>query len=193
MRENKTKYAVLGILSMGPVSGYDIKKIFEKSFSYFWSESYGQIYPILKRLAGQGLASAWIEKQVGKPDRHVYELTEKGRNELLRWLTEPVRRQIGRHEILLKLVFGSQVPLADTVHQVGHFRDLQYNELKGLGPLEKQVRIQKADHPNLPYWLMAVNFGRILNEAYIRWCDETLRTLGKMEEKEKARNGGLDP
>ena len=51
MKENKSKYAIMGMLSMGPMSGYDIKKRFEKSLSYFWNESYGQIYPILRKLA----------------------------------------------------------------------------------------------------------------------------------------------
>jgi len=54
MKENKSKYAIMGMLSMGPVSGYDIKKRFEESLSYFWNESYGQIYPILKKITQTG-------------------------------------------------------------------------------------------------------------------------------------------
>ncbi len=106
MKENKSKYAIMGILSMGPMSGYDIKKKFEQNLSYFWSESYGQIYPILKKLAQQGLATRTIERHEGKPDRHIYALTAKGQKELQDWMIQPVGRQIGRHEILLKLFFG---------------------------------------------------------------------------------------
>jgi DNA-binding PadR family transcriptional regulator len=54
MKKGKTRFAVLGILSYGPMSGYDIKKFYEKNVAGFWSESYGQIYPILKRLAEEG-------------------------------------------------------------------------------------------------------------------------------------------
>ena len=43
MREVKSKYAILGMLSIEPMSGYDIKKEVEKSISNFWTESYGQI------------------------------------------------------------------------------------------------------------------------------------------------------
>ena len=57
MKKSKTRFAVLGILSYGPMSGYDIKKFYEKNVAGFWSESYGQIYPILKRLAEEGLAT----------------------------------------------------------------------------------------------------------------------------------------
>jgi len=92
VRKNKSQYAVLGLLGMDAMSGYDIKKKFEKITSNFWNESYGQIYPILKRLAAKGFATKSIEKQDGKPDRHIYALTEKGRKVLQSWLTEPVAR-----------------------------------------------------------------------------------------------------
>jgi PadR family transcriptional regulator AphA len=34
------------------MSGYDIRKTVQESIRFFWSESYGQIYPALKRLGG---------------------------------------------------------------------------------------------------------------------------------------------
>ncbi|MGH9601902.1 MAG: PadR family transcriptional regulator, partial [Terriglobales bacterium] len=47
---NTTRFALLGLLSLGPQSGYDLKKRMEQSIAHFWSESYGQIYPTLRRL-----------------------------------------------------------------------------------------------------------------------------------------------
>ena len=85
MREN-SRYAVLGLLGMGAVSGYDIMKKFEKITGNFRNGSYGQIYPILKRLADQELATRSVEKQKGKPDRHIYSLTAKGGSVLRKWL-----------------------------------------------------------------------------------------------------------
>ena len=49
------KFALLGILSLCPGSGYDIKKMVESSIGYFWSESYGRIYPLLEQLMKEGL------------------------------------------------------------------------------------------------------------------------------------------
>jgi len=34
-RENRSRYAVLGFLSWGPMSGYDVKKLAEDSVGYF--------------------------------------------------------------------------------------------------------------------------------------------------------------
>jgi hypothetical protein len=44
-RATTSRYALLGMLSLGPGSGYDLKKRIEGSLAHFWSESYGQIYP----------------------------------------------------------------------------------------------------------------------------------------------------
>lgn len=38
-KEHKSRYAVLGMLSLGPMSGYDIKKVIEESINNFWQES----------------------------------------------------------------------------------------------------------------------------------------------------------
>src|ERR1035441_9620557 len=55
MTRNRTAYVLLGLLSIEPnQSGYDLRKAIESSVGYFWGESYGQIYPTLKRLAAGG-------------------------------------------------------------------------------------------------------------------------------------------
>ena len=182
MKKNKSKYAIIGILSLGPMSGYDIKKRFEKSLSFFWNESYGQIYPILNKLAKQGLATRSIERQMGKPDRHIYTLTDKGRKALQKWMIQPVGRQIGRHEILLKLFFGHQVSLADNIRQVEHYQELQSQELKELTATEEMLKTDHKDNPHLPYWLMTVKYGQYVNKAYLRWSKETLAALRGMEQ-----------
>ena len=183
MKENKTKYAVLGILSFEPMSGYDIKKFYEQSVANFWSASYGQIYPILKRLAQEGLATRSVRKQEGKPDRHIYTITKKGRQKLQHWLTEPTGRQIGRHEILLKLMFGKQVSIADNIRQIERFRDRQQDELKDVKRLEKKLNKEAGNNPNLPFWRLGFKYGAYINRAYIRWAEEAMVTLRKMEPK----------
>jgi len=187
MKQNKTKYAVLGILSYGPMSGYDIKKFYEKSIANFWSESYGQIYPILKRLAEAGLAQKSIQRQEGKPDRHIYTLTQKGREELQQWLVEPAGPHIGRHEILLKLIFGKQISAADNIRQIERFRDRQQKELSEVEDLKARFQIEQADDPNMPFWKLAFAYGEHVNRAYINWANEALAALRKVENQTSSR------
>jgi PadR family transcriptional regulator AphA len=181
-RENKSKYALIGILSLGPMSGYDIKKTIEVSLGNFWSESYGQIYPILKSLVEEGLATGTVVTQTGKPDRHVYALTDAGRQELQRWLRGPSEYEVGRSELLLKLFFGWQVPADESRRRVEAFRGLQQGLLKKYKGIEQWVKETEADEPGLPYWLMTVSYGKHVSRALVEWCEETLAALRSMDE-----------
>ena len=187
MKKSKTRFAVLGILSYGPMSGYDIKKFYEKNVAGFWNESYGQIYPILKRLAEEDMATRTVHKQEGKPDRHIYATTEKGREELQQWLVEPTSRHIGRHETLLKLMFGKQISLADNILQIKRFRDRQSNELKEIEALKKRFKHEEIDDPNMPFWQMAFAYGEHINRAYINWAKEAIAALRMMENDTSSR------
>lgn len=68
-RLNQSQYALLGLLSMGPMSGYDMKQLSEWSVGHFWREGYGQIYPSLKRLTEVGLVKRKTERNAGRPDQ----------------------------------------------------------------------------------------------------------------------------
>ena len=162
------------------MSGYDIKKFYEQSVASFWSESYGQIYPILKRLAEEGLATKTVRRQEGKPDRHIYTITEKGQRELQQWLVEPIGRHIGRHEIILKLIFGRQISITDNIRQIQRFRDRQERELKEVEELKQRFQNESAENRNLQFWLIAVEYGRYVNQAYIQWAGKALTALRKM-------------
>jgi DNA-binding PadR family transcriptional regulator len=74
-RTNKSRYALLGMLSSGPKTGYEIKAIFERSLQHFWSESYGQIYPTLAKLTKEGLVSFETKKTVNSGVKKVYTIT----------------------------------------------------------------------------------------------------------------------
>ena len=84
-KSGTTEYAVLGMLALGPGSGYDLKKRIEGSVAHFWSESYGQIYPILARLASRRLVERRLERQKGKPDRWRYRVEKLGKKLLPQW------------------------------------------------------------------------------------------------------------
>jgi len=98
-------------------------------------------------------------------------------------MVQPVYRQIGRHEIVLKLFFGQQVSPADNIRQVEHFRELQSQKLEEIKATEKLLKTHYKNNPALPYWLISVSYGLHVNRAYLRWCKETLAILKGMERK----------
>ncbi len=109
-RENKTRYVILGMLSFAPKSGYEIGKTIQNSTKYFWSESDGQLYPILKQLTKEELVIC-VEPETlpGKRSKKIYELTDKGQAALLVWLRQHPTTFTVRNEFLLQLFFGHQL------------------------------------------------------------------------------------
>jgi len=190
-RENKTKYAVLGLLTYAPLSGYDIRRIYAQSLGNFWSESYGAIYPILKRLEDEGLATREVERGEGKPDRNVYTITDLGREEMHRWLAQPPDPIKERVELLLKLFHGWEVGPAVMIEHVKQTR-AEHEAL-----LERYAHYHEAmtreSEPPSPYWLMTVSCGQHFSKAYIEWCDETIAKLEGLPAEPRAGSENWTP
>jgi DNA-binding PadR family transcriptional regulator len=180
-----TPNALLGLLSLGPMSGYDIRQLIPRSIGYFWNESYGQIYPGLKRLAEAGLVEKKTERKKGSPDRHLYSLTAAGREQLRQWLKLPVADEVPRNELLLKLFFGAHVSPGVSREHVAAYLEMHEKTLKAYGALAKALRKDEANDPQLPYWLMTLNMGRHRTAAIVTWCRETLKELDEIERRQK--------
>ena len=87
-RLSETSYIVLGLISqIGPATPYDLKRLAQVSTVNFWSVPHTQLYSECARLADAGLLSERRE-QSGRR-RRTYSLTERGRQALVRWLSQP--------------------------------------------------------------------------------------------------------
>jgi PadR family transcriptional regulator, regulatory protein AphA len=179
-----TPNALLGLLSLRPMSGYDIRQMVSQSIGNFWSESYGQIYPGLKRLAAAGLVEREVERQRGRPDRIVYSLTPTGRKRLREWLKVPVAQTVPRNELLLKTFFGVEVSSKVTREHVEAFLHVQKGAIKTYAAIAKTLKKHNAGEPQLPYWLMTLSYGQHSSAAMVKWCNETLKELDELERKE---------
>src|SRR5437762_1001655 len=107
-----TDYAVLGMLTLKPMSGYEVRATIAESIAYFWTESYGQIYPTLKRLAAAKLVTRKSETASGRL-RHTYSITPAGREALAAWLAQPPHPRTPRNELLFKLFFARHIPYTE--------------------------------------------------------------------------------
>ncbi|HSJ23275.1 MAG TPA: PadR family transcriptional regulator [Longimicrobiales bacterium] len=191
MRTNRTRYVLLGALTEGPKTGYEIRKDIEAGISHFWQESYGQIYPQLKALAAEGLAEVETSPETGR-QRKVYRITEAGRRELAAWLAEPVQQEPQRNELLLKLIYGRSTTPAVLQGHVQSFRQ-SAAALKGaLGALQSIIAGEPADHPDMAYWLMTLRLGEYIAEARLRWAEETLSQLETLAATNDSGGGADD-
>jgi DNA-binding PadR family transcriptional regulator len=180
MKQNQTAWLILGMLSVEPNrSGYDIRKAVEASVSYFWHESYGQIYPTLRRLAAEGLIVARKPGAKGRPERQEYSLTAKGRARLEEWLAAPYRDHPIRSEFLLKLFFGRAAPPHVPAQHIRTCEERNRRQLATLVELEKLVRTKHRGNPHLPFWLLTLSWGICILRAAIGWSEQALRSLAR--------------
>lgn len=80
------QYAILGLLSWKPSSGYELKKVFEDSPYLYWSGNNNQIYKTLLQLQKGGMITYETIHQDGSPSKKIYSVTKKGMEELKEWI-----------------------------------------------------------------------------------------------------------
>ncbi|HEX2952554.1 MAG TPA: PadR family transcriptional regulator [Bacillota bacterium] len=186
-KENKTKYAILGVLNLKPSSGYDIKKFCDQSIAHFWNENYGHIYPVLKTLEADGWVTKTIESNEGKPDRHVYCITDKGRDALIQWLMQPAEIPQMRYEFLLKMFFSKDIPIEIVIKRLRE-SEAFCRKLKELYlSVEESLKQQESECPaklGLPFWRSTLRYGMIYMEGNIRWCEEMIEYFQSLDKKE---------
>lgn len=194
MAVSKSRFALLGLLSIEPMSGYDLRKTIKQSISNFWQEGYGQIYPTLKDLTAEGLATLELQPQTGKPNRQVYTLTEKGLSELKRWLREPVTEfSPNRNELLLKLFFGRLGKSEDNINHVSQYRAVLEARLAQFESIEAQLPREPDPYGDAPYWLMTLRSGIHACRAGIAWCEETSAALEQLQNQSASTDGNEKP
>lgn len=178
------KHALLGFLSFGPATGYELKHAFENSIQHFWSADLSQIYRALESLKEEGLVTMRIEHQETKPPKHIYSLTESGRAELIRWLHEPsIELPTVRNPFLFKIFFGALIPKEIILEHLHLFdkalqqRIAVYKQIKEYLP----KRCQEQDlHEHEPFLLATVHLGLKNLEVHQQWCRELISELKQL-------------
>lgn len=130
-------YIILGLLGAHPMSGYDIKRAFDRSLATYWNAGNSQIYTTLKALAARKLVSSETIQQEGRPNRRVYSLTPAGRSALDAWLAEPVPSRFTKDEFLTRLFFCGQT--SDTI-ALRHLEEHEQTLHAQLADMERALR-----------------------------------------------------
>jgi PadR family transcriptional regulator AphA len=172
-----TEFAVLGLLSYGEHSGYEIKKAAERSIGYVWTPAKSHIYAVLPRLVAGGFATARRVTQQRRPDKQVYRITKQGRAAFLEWLEEPIDERPGAQSpFLLKVFFGARMSTKALAAHIERKRVLTVAELEEYREIEQRIRDKEESY----FGYATLRWGIAQAEAWIRWADEI---LGELEER----------
>ena len=174
--EKKIDCVILGLLSHEELTGYEIKKRMDTALKYFWSASYGSIYPTLSDLVERGLATK-REDIENKRNKLIYTITDDGRKYLKEWLTLPVEKDELRYETLLKLFFGNEQGTEQALLHIKAFEEKIQKELLYLLGVEKILKDCVGDDTTHKYYLLTVMFGIKTYNTYLEWCEEAKKIL----------------
>lgn len=173
----KTRYALLGALTVFPMSGYDLKRWIKDVTGPFWAESPGRIYPALAELLHEKLVTCNVATSAGKREKKIYAITAKGKSVLKKWLIAPPSDYVARLEFKLKLFYGSNL----TPSQYLKHLDWQEKKMKKIlaDHLAKQIHIKKdhANDPNAKFWLLSLQNAIYHDRAELAWCKEVKKNL----------------
>ena len=173
MKTNAVTPVVLGLLSLAPRSGYDIKTVVDRSTRFFWAASYGQIYPELRRLEEDGLIEGENAPRGGR-GRRVYKLTKAGREALTEWLLGSTLTIEYRDESLLRLFFADALPREQALMLLEGRKRGHEQYLEILREIEALPGGKDPDFVDL-----VLQWGIEFNEWGAQWCENQLRRLSK--------------
>ena len=103
------RHALLGFLSIRPLSGYDLKRYFDASVRHFWTADQAAISRALGDLEAEALVRHERIAQSSRPDRKVFHLTDAGRAALDAWLATPTPPIPRREPLLVQLFFAGRI------------------------------------------------------------------------------------
>ena len=179
-KANNSYYMILGVLGSGPMSGYSIKSALNAGVGFFCDINYQQIYPTLKRMVDEGMATYHIEENGSRPRSKVYTLTDKGYNELISWLNNSiVYSKLNAKELRLKLFFGHYIPVKKNIEHVQKFKESVIRDIALMTKIKDRVEKASIVDTSCNYRLITITNGLKMANARLDWCDETIKYLEK--------------
>jgi PadR family transcriptional regulator AphA len=161
-----TEAALLGLLADRELSGYDLKRVVERSVGYFWRPARSQIYAVLPRLVERGLARRRDVAQKNRPDKQLYRITATGRAALRDWLDHAPLEPEPERILLLKLFFGAHADPEALLRFVGERREAA----EQLGRELRAIDADSKTDPHDRFHALTRSYGLELADAIVRWA-----------------------
>jgi len=173
-RSSQTETAVLGALSVEPMTGYALRESIRDVLGHFWSESFGQIYPALAELERQGLVR---RRGSSRPGSSTFAITASGRARLRQLLAQPIQPVPPRNGLMLRLFFGRHLgpeacrSLVLEAKADAERRQAQYEAIR------RELEHEENHTEDRPFRLLTVSAGEHTTRAAIAWADEAIAAL----------------
>jgi PadR family transcriptional regulator AphA len=176
------RYVLLGVLMNRPLHGYKLKTHTYRNIFSGLGVRDGQLYPMLHKMESEGLLRKQIEDQPGSPSRHVYHITDKGREEFLEWLNSPEGEEVSfkfdfvRKDIFyLKCKFIEHLDKETAVEKI----ERQISVVRKTLVFFKKFRDNLLENNTNPLRVKFADYITKLQEARLEWLEELLQEVMK--------------
>jgi DNA-binding PadR family transcriptional regulator len=166
-------YAILGLLTFGEQSGYDLQKFVETSVGHFFDPAKSQIYSELKRLVAAGFATERHVAQNDRPDKRLFSVTPEGERALRAWLAAEPGEEAFRSPFLLHVFFGHLMDPEVLKAQIREYRRQAAETLAELRAIEKDIK--DSEVARFPYFTLRAGLSNCRH--IIKWADEVLKEM----------------
>ena len=189
------EHAILGLLSLRPLTGYDLKKMFAGSVALYWSGNNNQIYKALLELHKGKLVAQEIHNAQSGPSRKVYTITPKGLGELKKWvLSAPEMPQL-KHTFLIQLAWADQLTAGELEGLLSAYEEEVSAQLVMLRAQERHKNLSPAGQLRDAYinvtlartprearlWGMIVKNWLAFYENELHWVRQLRKALAEKE------------
>lgn len=176
------EYAILGFLSLSPMTGYELKtQYFDGSVGHFWPADQAQIYRTLERMSEDGWVESEIQVQTVRPSRKVYHITPVGLEVLKGWLRESRPLSVERRPFLIQFYFARHLTKEELLSLLEDQRRLHQERLAGY----EQITLPTTDDPIMTQQLrfggMTLEYGRLYEQMQIEWFTAVIAQVQQFE------------
>lgn len=171
------EHAILGFLNYKPLSGYDLKALFDLSVKHFWPADQSQIYRTLSKLAESDFAEIEVVEQDERPDRKIYHITETGKEELHRWLLTPPPAKSDRVAELIQIFFAGQLNDEEALSILRHHADKTRNSLTTLERLTDCAKEYEGPPRDMFFWGLTLDYGISMKRASLVWVEDVIERI----------------
>jgi DNA-binding PadR family transcriptional regulator len=170
------EYALLGLVTQLPQSGYDLRKTFETTAMGSFSGSPGAIYPALRRLEKRELIEGEVDATTALRPRMVFRPTAAGREVLEAWLVREIDREdVERRVDELMLRFALHSVLGHSTPTQRFLADFLVEVEGYVGELRRQQQEVPDNTPLQPRMALAAGIEQY--RAFARWARKAIKAF----------------
>lgn len=190
-----TKHYILGWIKNFPTHGYNIKKCYQEFINPDEKLNDAKLYPLLREMEEEGFVEKRIEASGSGPVRKVIYITERGKEEFLRWLegrAEEGYETRPRYDFFRAFPFLSKFPFFYEMGRETIVKKLkEQHDIHGKRLEEYRASRQKMVAKGLEESkIRALDFGIMLEETKISWLEKMMAIYEAEGKPEKRRTYG---